>query len=248
MRILAIGASPKKGNCYSVLSSIGEDYPDIDYKLLMLKDLNLQPCRGCYVCVLRGAEKCPQIDDRDMIVEEILAADGVIFASPVYVNHATALMKTLMERLGYEAHRPRFDGKYAMVIAVCSMFGASETNEFMSGIFTSFGFNVVSSLELQMATKSEKEQALNRRKTVEALDTFFTSIKEGRGYAPPLDQMVRFNIFKQVSALQPDHFRADYQYYKDKTEYPYGGRMAILKKALAKRVATKMVTEFLSER
>jgi multimeric flavodoxin WrbA len=51
MRILAICGSARKGNSYSVLSKIPEYYPDIEYKLLMLKDLNIQACRGCYVCI-----------------------------------------------------------------------------------------------------------------------------------------------------------------------------------------------------
>ena len=108
MKILAICGSPHRGNCYSVLNTIKEDYPNIDYKLLMLSEVNLEQCRGCYVCVLRGEENCPRKDDRDMIIKEILDADGIVFASPVYVNHATALMKNFMERLGYEGHRPRF--------------------------------------------------------------------------------------------------------------------------------------------
>ena len=124
MKILAICGSAHRGNCYSVLNTIKEEYPNIDYKLLMLSEVNLEQCRGCYVCVLRGEENCPRKDDRDMIIKEILDADGIVFASPVYVNHATALMKNFMERLGYEAHRPRFYDKYAMVIAVCGMFGA----------------------------------------------------------------------------------------------------------------------------
>ena len=112
MKILAICGSPHRGNTYSVLNTIKENYPTIDYKLLMLNEVNLEPCRGCYVCVLRGEEKCPLKDDRDMIIKEILDADGVVFASPVYVNFISALMKGFMERLGFFSHRPRFFDKY----------------------------------------------------------------------------------------------------------------------------------------
>ena len=164
MKVLAICGSPKKGNTYSVLNSIKENYPAIDFKILMLKDVNLEQCLGCYSCVRLGEENCPLKDDRDMIINEILNSDGVVFASPVYVNHATALMKTFIERTGFLGHRPRFYDKYAMVMAVCSMFGAEETNKYMNGIFTSYGFDVVSSLELQVATKSEEEKRFNHEK------------------------------------------------------------------------------------
>ncbi len=84
MKILAICGSPRKGNTYKVLNSINENYPDIDYKILMLKDLNFELCKGCYSCVVRGEEKCPIKDDRDMIIGEMLEADGIIFASTTY--------------------------------------------------------------------------------------------------------------------------------------------------------------------
>ena len=93
MKILAICGSPKKGNTYSALNDIKENYPDIDFKILMLKDVNLKPCLGCYVCVKLGEDKCPLKDDREKIVKEMLDADGVLFASPVYTMQITSLMK-----------------------------------------------------------------------------------------------------------------------------------------------------------
>jgi len=115
MKIAAICGSPRKGNTYEVLNSIMENHQDIDYKILMLKDLNFELCKGCYSCVLRGEEKCPIKDDRDMIVEEMSEADGVIFASPTYSHMISAIMKNFFDRFGYYAHRPRFFDKYALV-------------------------------------------------------------------------------------------------------------------------------------
>ncbi|MFC1977268.1 flavodoxin family protein, partial [Chloroflexota bacterium] len=134
MKILAICGSPKKGNCYSVLNSIQENFPAIDYKLLMLNEVNLEQCKGCYVCVLRGEEFCPLKDDRDMIIQEISDADGIILASPVHVNHISALMKQFIDRLGFWGHRPRFFDKYVMVMAIGAGFGADKANEYMRGM------------------------------------------------------------------------------------------------------------------
>lgn len=63
MKILAICGSPRKGNTYSALKTIQDSFPDIDFELLMLKDLHFELCKGCYACVLRGEEKCPTKDD-----------------------------------------------------------------------------------------------------------------------------------------------------------------------------------------
>jgi multimeric flavodoxin WrbA len=246
MKIVAIGGSPKKGNTFSVLNLIKENYPDIDFKILMLNDINFEWCRGCYTCIRVGAEFCPLKDDRDMIAKEMLDADGVIFASPVYTNHATAVMKNFFERFGYETHRPRFYGKYAMVIAVCAMFGSKETKEYMEGIVGSFGFNVTSSLELGIAANTEQEKKYVREETTKAFDKFITSIKNGESFKPEMGDLVRFNLFKILSELKPDYYEADYQYYKDKTEYPLD--VSSVKKKLARKVAVKMVKEFMEIR
>lgn len=248
MKILAICGSPHKGNTYAVLNTIKEDYPDIDYKLLMLKDLNLKQCLGCYVCVLKGAEFCPLKDDRDMILEEMISADGLLLASPVNVNNITALMKNFITRLGYEGHRPRFYDKYAMVMATCGMFGAKEANKYMSDSLTSFGFSVVSYLELQIAMKTEKENKYNREKTSKAFDRFIDRIKSGQLNKPTKGQLVRFNIFKMMSEHNKDHFIADYQYYKGKTEVSSRRKVNFFQKMMAKLKANKMMYDFIKNR
>jgi multimeric flavodoxin WrbA len=245
MRILSICGSPHRGNSYSVLNSIKENYPTIDYDLLMLNEVNLGQCRGCYVCVLQGEGNCPLKDDRDMIIKEILGADGIVFASPVYVNHITALMKNFIDRLGFFAHRPCFFGKYAMVMAVCGGFGAKEANEYMNGIFSVFGFDVVSSLELKTGSGSEERKRHNHEKTINAFDTFIARIKEGQGNTPTptptLTQLIYFNVFKAISEMTKEVGEADYQFYKDKTDFLYDTKINFFKKMLAKRIAGKVI-------
>ena len=57
MKIVAVCGSPHKGSCYSVLSTIADNHSEIDYKLIMLGELDLKPCRGCYACIAHGEEK-----------------------------------------------------------------------------------------------------------------------------------------------------------------------------------------------
>ena len=154
-------------------------------------------------------------------------------------------MKIFFERTGYEGHRPRFYDKFAMTIAVCGMFGAEETNKYMSDILTSYGFDVVSSLELQIATKSEKETLYNHKLIVEAFDAFSDKVEKGERSRPPMGQLVRFNLFKLISEHQQDYFKADYLYYKDKTDFPYDGKINFFKKKLAYIKAGKTLNDFM---
>ena len=250
MKILAICGSPKKGNCYSVLNSIQESFPAIDYKLLMLNESNLERCRGCYACVLRGEEYCPLKDDRDMIIEEISAADGIILASPVHVNHISALMKQFIDRLGFLAHRPRFFDKYVMVMAIGGGFGADKANEYMRGMFSVFGLNVVSSLELYIASKKERDNPYYHEKTINAVNKLIDGIKKGQGNppAPTMLKLIYFNIFKAISELNKNEGPADYEFYKDKTDYIYDTKINPFKKMMAKRIAGKEIAKMMKGR
>ena len=250
MKILAICGSAKKGNTYSVLNTIKEEYPDIDFKILMLKDANLKPCLGCYVCVKLGEDKCPIKDDREKIVKEMLDADGVLFASPVYTMQITAIMKNFFERVGYIDHRPCFYGKYAMLMAVCAGFGAKESNEYMDGMCSIFGFSIASSVELKIASKSENEKAYTHEQTIEAFDRFIQTIKESEGRPPPLTltQLIYYNVFRTLSQLQKDMYKADYKFYKDKSDVPGNVKVNVFKKMFANFMVRRIIKRMMKNR
>ena len=76
LKILAICGSPRKGNTYKTLKSIEENFPDIDFNIMMLKEQDLKQCLGCYAYIRLGEEKCPLKDDRNMIIQEMTDSDG----------------------------------------------------------------------------------------------------------------------------------------------------------------------------
>jgi len=250
MKILSICGSPKKGNTYSSLNFIKEKYPDIDFKILMLKEADLKPCIGCYVCVKLGEDKCPLKDDREKIVKEMLDADGVLFASPVYTMQITSLMKNFFERVGYIDHRPCFYGKYAMLMAVCAGFGAKETNEYMDGMCSIFGFSIASKVEIKVASKSENETEYNNNLTSEAFDSFISKIKESEGQPPAisLTQLIYYNVFRTLSQMQKDMYKADYKFYKDKTDVPGGAKVNPFKKMFANYMVGKITKNMMKNR
>jgi multimeric flavodoxin WrbA len=183
-----------------------------------------------------------------MILDEMLSADGVLFESPVYVNTITSIMKNFIERVGYISHRPIFHDKFAMLMAVCGGFGADEANRYMDDIFSSFGFNIVSSVELRIGTKSEREKTYNRGLTTATFDTLISRIEKGERNSPSLRQLIMFEIFKLLAEKFPDTYQADYEYYKDKPEFPYDGKISFFKKVMAKRIAKSSVKEMMENR
>ena len=248
MKILAICGSQRKGNTFSILNTIQEKFPDIDYEILMLKDMTLKDCYGCYACINIGPEKCPLNDDRDLILEKMEEADGVVFTTPTNTRHITALMKKFMDKLGYIGHRPYFFDKYAMFVSTCKGFGADLANEYMSSNIGQYGFNVVSSLDLYISTKSDAEKKYNEDQIVQAFTEFVSAIKKGERFKPELGDLVYFHIFKAISELNKKEGIADYEYYKDKTGYYYDVEVPFFKKRLAKWIAGREIEKFVANK
>ncbi|UYP44513.1 hypothetical protein NEF87_000798 [Candidatus Lokiarchaeum ossiferum] len=247
-KIVAICGSPRKGLTKKALDQMRDLYPDINLKILMLKDLSLKPCLGCYSCVLKGEDRCPLKDDRKIILQDMIDADGVIFASPVFVNTITAMMKNFFERLGYLAHRPVFFEKYAMVMSVCGGFGTEPANKYMQDIAQSFGFNVVNSLELKYSSRSEKEHNYNlqfiKKAMVDLLNGINTQIKT----KPTITQVVMFNLFKYISSVKKDYFSADYEYYKSKSGFFDERKINFFYNWIAKQQIKKFKKDFVQNR
>jgi len=246
MKILAICGSPRKGNSYKALESIKESFPNIEIKVLMLGKLNFELCRGCYGCVIRGEDKCPVKDEKDMILQEIMDTDGLILSSPVYSHMVSALMKNFFDRFGYLAHRPQFFDKFAMSMVTCSGYGAEEALKYMDKMLSVFGFNLAPALELQFrpGKMPEENKIKNREKTIQAVKVLMEKIQKGEKDKPSLNMMIPFNIFKYVSKLDKDFMKADYEYYKDKGDYYYEAKINPFKKFIAGKVTKKIISQF----
>lgn len=90
-----------------------------------------------------------------------------------------------------------------------------------------------------MSTKSDEEKKYNHEKTIKAFDTFIARIKKGQRNTPTLVQIIMFNLFKSISEVAREEFKADYQYYKDKSNYYYDTKLNFFKRTLAKRIVKK---------
>jgi len=246
MKILAICGSPRKRNTFSILNSIKENYPDIDFRILQLAKMNFESCKGCYSCVRIGEEKCPIKDDRDMIIEEIQKADGIILASPVYSHMISSTMKNFFDRFGYYAHRPQFFDKYAMSIVTCCGYGAEDAMKYMDKMLSVFGFNLSAPVEIHFrpGKTPEKMKLEKQEKAFTAFDRFLARIEKGGRDNPPLGMLIPFSIFKYVSEIDRENMPADYEYYKDKTDYYYDTRIPFYKKFIAGRVVNRIIAGF----
>jgi len=99
-KVLAIHGSPRGGGNSSILlehfvDGLGDK--SVETKSVVARDLNLEYCHGCLRCNL--IKKCSiRDDDWEWLSQDILEADILVFATPVYFHHLPAPMKTILDR------------------------------------------------------------------------------------------------------------------------------------------------------
>lgn len=72
-----------------------------EVELIPLRGKTILPCLGCLGCREKGA--CVQKDDFAAVFEKVMAADGIIVGSPVYVSSAAPPLMALLDRVTYVA-------------------------------------------------------------------------------------------------------------------------------------------------
>ncbi len=136
MKILVLCASYRRnGNTDQLLGLVKEHlqaeaerrHAPIEIETVYLGQANLGFCRGCRICYDRGEAHCPNQDDLLAIKAKLLAAEGILFASPVYVDDVSGIAKNFIDRLCHVCHRPQFAGKAAYLIATTGSTRTSKT-------------------------------------------------------------------------------------------------------------------------
>ena len=99
MNVLGISASPRKqGNSDLLLKRAldGAQSASATAEYLRLVDYKIAPCLECNACYKTGA--CKINDDYQIIAEKMLAADRLIFATPIFFMTVPAQAKLLIDR------------------------------------------------------------------------------------------------------------------------------------------------------
>jgi multimeric flavodoxin WrbA len=232
-----VGSARKKSTYDAVhqfldnLQSLG----DVECETVVLSDHRLGTCRGCQLCFEKGEEFCPLKDDRDMLVEKLMASDGVVFASPNYSFQVSSMMKIFLDRLGFVFHRPRFFGKTFTNIVAQGIYGGGKIVRYLDFVGNGLGFNTVKGscfTALQPMTAKEKKKIdtalarLSRR--------FYKGLVKPGYPMPTFLKLMVFRMGRTSIRLELDEGRRDYRYYRDKgwfeSDYYYPIRLGPLKK------------------
>ena len=128
MKILALSFSPRTGGNTEVLLNEalkGAQQEGAATELYSTIDKDIRPCQGCNSCQKTG--ECRIEDDMHGLYEKLVAADGIIFGTPVYFYNMTAQAKTIIDRtFGLSGPGRSMANKVGGVIAVAGSLGLAD--------------------------------------------------------------------------------------------------------------------------
>lgn len=207
IKILGLNMSPRKGrNTYQLMKAVLEGCESVEDKNVETEIINaadapeegFKLCRGCWACVKTG--KCVIGEDFiSNIYDKIKAADGVIFASPVFFCDVSAQCKAIMDRsLGLI---PIGTGKTSAGVITCGSVGANSAIHTIQGFCNMQGFTDVGWVATYGKTSDKekgKEVAYNLgRKMVQTSAMLKKAIDEAKksGNEAFLKDMTHHNHF-----------------------------------------------------
>lgn len=112
MNIVAINSSGRHKGTITALTEAaleGAATAGAQTDMIMLRDRNIHWCNNCLKCyndLTSDLAPCSVNDDMTGILEQVTAADGVLFASPVHNGHLTAPMVLFFERMVWRVCKP----------------------------------------------------------------------------------------------------------------------------------------------
>lgn len=140
--------------------------------MILLKDLKLHHCTGCFGCWVRTPGKCVHKDDGPELLTAIINTGLVIYASPLIMGFVSALLKTAMDRSiplihphfelvkGEVHHKKRYESYPALGVIVAHEEGTDDLT-LVKDLFSRYAINFKSELSFCITTELGLTEALD---------------------------------------------------------------------------------------
>jgi Multimeric flavodoxin WrbA len=261
MKLLALVSSCRKnGNTARMVELIATQIKEIaalqkitvDFETIYLGEVSLNACKGCRVCFDKGETFCPFKDDLLTLKKEMNAADGILLASPVYVEDINGVMKNLIDRLAFVCHRPEFAGKAAYLIVTSGAGSSNHAPTTMNRALHTWGFSIIGQSKFRTGAlmESAEMKALYQNKTQQIAAQILKTVNAGKTFKPSLMSLLMFKVQQHYMGQAEKQSAIDYRYWLNKGWLEPGCRYYIpcrsnfIKTGLA-RMAGKIIPKFL---
>lgn len=213
MKIVAIHGSPRTTRSITrqlaalVLEGAAEAGAEIE--MIDLCDLQVTPCTACEGCSINGI--CVFEDDVSTLVERMKDADGIVFASPVYIDNISGQMKIFFDRLADAIHYQVLAGKYGCSVATTHTSGGDQVVAYQNHVLNYLGVITVGGVSV--ATGGVQEAVEAAEPDARVLGKKLSGAIAGGFSAPEQDAEIAGNreFFKDLVTENRDLRAQDYE-------------------------------------
>lgn len=226
MKIISLVSSYRKnGNTNRIVSLIEkqllsiadkENIP-IEIERIQLNNFDIKTCCGCRACFDKGEENCPMKDDFLPIWEKINQADGILVASPVYVEDVNGIMKNWIDRMAFNCHRPAFAGKTGYIVMTSGGGSSNHAVNTIKNAFNSWGISFAGYSKFRTGPLMDSALMESRYSSEikKAAEVLFNAVKNKSACRPSLYSLILFRVqqkYWQKSTQGKE--TADYRYWE----------------------------------
>ena len=213
MKILLLSASPRghKSQTLFLAKEILNGCSGAESEIIQLHDLQIKFCQHCELCH-KKILACPLKDDVRLVLNKMMEADGIILASPNYIDHITGALKSFLDRSSHFIHCLRLLEKY---VVGCVTSGSGQDQPVLdyikhyANICAAQYVGGISSAAMSVREKMKEAYKLG--------ETLFQDISEKKVFP---DQMKIINEhrehFRKMMRLAKDEWPGEYQYWLEK--------------------------------
>jgi hypothetical protein len=193
-----------------------------------LHDYAIADCLGCLRCLERG-EPCSRDDDYDALLAKIKAADGLILGTPVHMAGVSGKLKTLLDRMFVQVHRPELAGTPLLTVVSTGGSSLTSTHRYLEEVGAMTGLYLCGRI-------SRRALEMNKPVQPQEVAGFADAVLAGpASHRPALRQI---NFFRVVQWMGTRFIPLDREFWgargMDKMDYFYPCQMGPLKVAYSR--------------
>jgi len=228
MKIISIVSScRKKGNTERIVRRIEEEFLQIaikqnvqvEFEQIHLGNSDIQFCRGCRICFKKVEDQCPLKDGLLNIRDKLSKTDGVILASPVYVEDINGIMKNWIDRMAFNCHRPAFAGKTTLIVTTSGGVSTNHALRTMNSALHTWGFHICSQNKFRTGGFMEDEQinSLFDNQIKNIANKLFNTINKRKAEFPSFYSLIVFKVQQKYWQKTKNELNTfDYLYWHNK--------------------------------
>ncbi len=218
MKIVAIMGSPRgmKGSTGPLLAGVveGAKAAGAEVTLFELGKLKILPCTSCEACHRTGA--CVIKDDFEKVKKAMLAADGIVLASPNYITSVTAQMKALFDRCSSPIHCQSFEGHYGAAVVTSGGPESGTVEDYILGFLRAVGCWTVGSIGAEARDLFDEKMRAKAVAAASALGAKLAgAIRDKESYPEQLQAREGFRQrMKMLVTIRKNDWPFEYNYWK----------------------------------